>query len=55
MTVADGEIIASLLNRLTGIETLPNVMVGFESIGGWHQVLVLQSEGKLEERLVARI
>ncbi|KAJ9107660.1 hypothetical protein QFC21_001120 [Naganishia friedmannii] len=51
----DGEIIASLLHRLTGIETLPNVMVGFESIGGWHQVLILQSEGKLKERLVARI
>ncbi|KAJ9115936.1 hypothetical protein QFC22_005079 [Naganishia vaughanmartiniae] len=50
----DGDIIASLLQRLTGIDTLPNVMVGFESIGGWQQILVLQSEGRLQERLVAR-
>ncbi|KAJ9114080.1 hypothetical protein QFC22_005900 [Naganishia vaughanmartiniae] len=48
---SDGPIIQSLLKRLTGRGTVPNIIVDFVSIGGADEISLMDSEGSLRKLL----
>lgn len=51
-SLGDGPVIQSLLKRLTGRRTVPNVIVDHTSIGGADEVGLMDSEGSLRTLLM---